>query len=341
MASPLEIPAVELPGDLSIPQFGVGVFQVPPADTTENVLSAIEAGYRHIDTAAAYGNEAGSGRRSRLRARPRRAVRHDQVRDEDHGYDAATRALEDEPRAARDGARRPLPDPLAAAAQDRYVETWRALRSSSRRPGSPARSASRTSSPRTATGSSARPASRRRSTRSSCTRASQQAGCAASTPSWGSSPRRGARWRRAAAGRSGDRRDRRGARQDRRPGRAALAHPARQRGLPEVGDPRADRARTSTSSTSTSRPTRWSRSTRSTAASASARIPTPTDRRLLTGQAPFAGGDTFGSEGVGSARPVSDGGGGARWRGGRRCCCGRRSRQCCWAARRPRPPRRR
>jgi len=41
----------------SIPQFGFGVFQVKPADTAEAVSTALQAGYRHIDTAEGYGNE--------------------------------------------------------------------------------------------------------------------------------------------------------------------------------------------------------------------------------------------------------------------------------------------
>jgi 2,5-diketo-D-gluconate reductase A len=40
-----------------IPQFGFGVFKVPPADTVEAVSAALRAGYRHIDTAEMYGNE--------------------------------------------------------------------------------------------------------------------------------------------------------------------------------------------------------------------------------------------------------------------------------------------
>jgi 2,5-diketo-D-gluconate reductase A len=41
----------------SIPQFGFGVFQVEPDDTAEAVSTALQAGYRHIDTAEMYGNE--------------------------------------------------------------------------------------------------------------------------------------------------------------------------------------------------------------------------------------------------------------------------------------------
>src|SRR3954464_11122349 len=55
MATSIEIPALPL-GDVQIPQFGLGVFQVPPEQTAENVAAALDAGYRHIDTAAAYGN---------------------------------------------------------------------------------------------------------------------------------------------------------------------------------------------------------------------------------------------------------------------------------------------
>ena len=42
---------------VSMPALGLGVFQTPPAETTAAVQSALSVGYRHIDTAAAYGNE--------------------------------------------------------------------------------------------------------------------------------------------------------------------------------------------------------------------------------------------------------------------------------------------
>lgn len=47
---------------MSIPAVGFGVFQIPPADTESAVATALGAGYRHIDTAAAYGNERETGR---------------------------------------------------------------------------------------------------------------------------------------------------------------------------------------------------------------------------------------------------------------------------------------
>lgn len=46
----------------SIPQLGFGVFKVDPAETERIVTDALQAGYRHIDTAAIYGNEEGVGR---------------------------------------------------------------------------------------------------------------------------------------------------------------------------------------------------------------------------------------------------------------------------------------
>jgi len=45
-----------------MPQLGFGVFQVSDDDTTAAVSHALAAGYRSIDTAAIYGNEAGTGR---------------------------------------------------------------------------------------------------------------------------------------------------------------------------------------------------------------------------------------------------------------------------------------
>jgi 2,5-diketo-D-gluconate reductase A len=42
---------------VTMPALGLGVFQSPPEETTAAVLAALETGYRHVDTAAAYGNE--------------------------------------------------------------------------------------------------------------------------------------------------------------------------------------------------------------------------------------------------------------------------------------------
>ena len=52
---------IELNDGATIPQLGFGVFQIPPEDTADAVREALEVGYRHIDTAEMYGNEAGVG----------------------------------------------------------------------------------------------------------------------------------------------------------------------------------------------------------------------------------------------------------------------------------------
>lgn len=57
----MTIPSVQLLDDNRIPQVGYGVFKVPADDTRRAVLEAFELGYRHIDTAAIYGNEEGVG----------------------------------------------------------------------------------------------------------------------------------------------------------------------------------------------------------------------------------------------------------------------------------------
>jgi diketogulonate reductase-like aldo/keto reductase len=56
------VPGVRLNDGHEIPQLGFGVYQVPPEETERAVSTALETGYRHIDTAAAYENEEGVGR---------------------------------------------------------------------------------------------------------------------------------------------------------------------------------------------------------------------------------------------------------------------------------------
>lgn len=53
---------VQLSNGVGVPILGFGVYQVPPEDTERVVSDALATGYRHIDTAAAYGNEEGVGR---------------------------------------------------------------------------------------------------------------------------------------------------------------------------------------------------------------------------------------------------------------------------------------
>lgn len=55
------IPDITLNNGVTIPQLGFGVFQIPPAETRDATAVALQVGYRHIDTAQMYGNEAGVG----------------------------------------------------------------------------------------------------------------------------------------------------------------------------------------------------------------------------------------------------------------------------------------
>jgi 2,5-diketo-D-gluconate reductase A len=58
----MTVPTLTLNDGALIPQLGFGVFKVDPDDTERIVSDALEIGYRHIDTAAIYGNETGVGR---------------------------------------------------------------------------------------------------------------------------------------------------------------------------------------------------------------------------------------------------------------------------------------
>jgi 2,5-diketo-D-gluconate reductase A len=61
MTDTTQVPTITLNDGREIPQLGFGVFQIPPEDTREATSIALQAGYRHIDTAEMYRNEAGVG----------------------------------------------------------------------------------------------------------------------------------------------------------------------------------------------------------------------------------------------------------------------------------------
>jgi 2,5-diketo-D-gluconate reductase A len=88
-----QVPHIPLRGGVEIPQLGFGVFQVPPAETAEVTTLALQAGYRHIDTAAAYRNEAAVGQALHASGLPRDEVFiTTKCFNDDHGYDPAIRA---------------------------------------------------------------------------------------------------------------------------------------------------------------------------------------------------------------------------------------------------------
>ncbi|AFA74435.1 putative 2,5-didehydrogluconate reductase [Gordonia polyisoprenivorans VH2] len=70
----MTVPSITLNNGVEIPQLGFGVFQIKPEDTVEATLSALEVGYRHIDTAQMYGNEAEVGEAVRKSGIPRDEV---------------------------------------------------------------------------------------------------------------------------------------------------------------------------------------------------------------------------------------------------------------------------
>jgi 2,5-diketo-D-gluconate reductase A len=123
-----QVPTLPLGESEQIPQLGYGVFQVPPKETEQAVAEALSAGYRHIDTAAAYRNEGGVG----LALRSSGIAREElfittKCWNDDQGHEQAKRAC-------RESLDRlelshldlylihwPVP------AHDRYVETWKAF----------------------------------------------------------------------------------------------------------------------------------------------------------------------------------------------------------------------
>jgi diketogulonate reductase-like aldo/keto reductase len=87
------IPSVTLKNDVAMPLLGFGVFQTPPDVTTAAVEDALRLGYRHIDTAAAYGNEREVGEGIRRSGIAREEVFIEtKVWISDYGYDATLHA---------------------------------------------------------------------------------------------------------------------------------------------------------------------------------------------------------------------------------------------------------
>lgn len=122
------IPTVTLHDGVEIPQLGFGVFQVPPEETQRAVEAALAAGYRHVDTAAAYRNEKGVGAAIAASGLPREEVFvTTKLWNEQQGYDSTLETFEKSLR--RLGLEYvdlylihwPVPT------EDRFVDTWRAF----------------------------------------------------------------------------------------------------------------------------------------------------------------------------------------------------------------------
>jgi 2,5-diketo-D-gluconate reductase A len=122
------IPSLTLHDGVEVPQLGFGVFQVPPDDTQQVVEEALAAGYRHIDTAAAYRNEKGVGAAIAASGIPRDEVfLTTKLWNAQQGFDSTLEAFEKS--LGRLGVERvdlylihwPAPK------RDLYVDTWKAL----------------------------------------------------------------------------------------------------------------------------------------------------------------------------------------------------------------------
>jgi 2,5-diketo-D-gluconate reductase A len=126
--SPHPIPEIALRDGNAIPQLGFGVFLVPPAETERAVASALQAGYRHLDTAAAYRNETEVGNAIRASGIERSSIfLTTKCSNDDHGYEQAKRACQQSLERLDTG---PLDLYLIhwpVPSQDLYVETWRAF----------------------------------------------------------------------------------------------------------------------------------------------------------------------------------------------------------------------
>ena len=124
----LEVPSLELNDGNEIPQLGFGVFQVDPEKTTEAVLQALRTGYRLIDTAAMYGNEAEVADAIARSGLERSEVFiTTKVWNDDQGRERTMRAFgRSLDRLSSDWVDLYLIH-WPAPAQDRYVETWQTM----------------------------------------------------------------------------------------------------------------------------------------------------------------------------------------------------------------------
>lgn len=85
----------KLNNGVEMPVLGFGVFQIPPAQTEAAVTAAIQAGYRHIDTAQAYANESETGAGIRASGVPREQLFvTSKIWVENYGYEAAKASLD-------------------------------------------------------------------------------------------------------------------------------------------------------------------------------------------------------------------------------------------------------
>jgi diketogulonate reductase-like aldo/keto reductase len=90
-----KVPPIILNNGVEMPQLGFGVWQVPDDEAERAVVTALEAGYRSIDTAAIYGNEVGTGKAIATSGVPREDIFvTTKLWNSDQGYDSTLRAFD-------------------------------------------------------------------------------------------------------------------------------------------------------------------------------------------------------------------------------------------------------
>ncbi|WP_410786452.1 aldo/keto reductase [Kribbella sp. C-35] len=122
------VPSITLDNGVEIPQLGLGVWQVEDSTVTDVVASAFETGYRHIDTAAIYGNETGVGRAIAASGLPRDDLFiTTKLWNSEQGYDSTLKAFD----ASLDKLGLEYVDLYLihwqSLQRDLYVDTWKAF----------------------------------------------------------------------------------------------------------------------------------------------------------------------------------------------------------------------
>ncbi|GLZ36782.1 aldo/keto reductase [Actinokineospora sp. NBRC 105648] len=122
------VPDVTLNDGSTIPQLGFGVWQVPDDEVVDAVTTAIDAGYRSIDTAAIYGNETGTGLAIARSGVPRAELYvTTKLWNTEQGHDSTLRAFDASlAKLGLDYVDLYLIH-WAAPARDAFVDTWRAF----------------------------------------------------------------------------------------------------------------------------------------------------------------------------------------------------------------------
>lgn len=121
-----DIPTIKLNNGVAMPQVGFGVFQVPEAETFDAVTAALDAGYRSIDTAAAYGNEEGVGKAVAGLPREQLFITT-KLWNADQGYDETLRAFDKSMSLLGLDYLDLYLIHWPAPKQNRYVDSWKAL----------------------------------------------------------------------------------------------------------------------------------------------------------------------------------------------------------------------